>query len=426
MPIFVVNYFYSWSKTDRPTFVRESGITMGANFTVGIKINENYCSACAVCSSVCPYEAISLNENTGKVELDVEKCQVCGICSSACPVSAIELAYYDNKALVSYVEKQMHALGSRTLVLACRGSTPPCGTILEALKEENVKNFISLRLPCVGRVSPEFFIRAITLGIDKIIVLQCDEDYCRFKRGSETNTRRLLMTSALLQQLGFKNDVFTIVENPSKATYDTKKCVGCDKCTFICPYDAIEVEPLATPRINLDACVGCGACALVCPHLAIQLEGFEYEPMSRLIHRYSVKASELRSEGIKPVVLVFCCQWAEFSALDGFQNSSHRKNAMIIEIPCFKGLDPVHILDALYSGFDGVLAVTCTEDECKLEKGRDIAEQNVATLKKTLAQLDLLDRFTICTASPKYLDDFDLKLDAFIEEISSLPTLGKR
>jgi len=202
--------------------------------------------------------------------------------------------------------------------------------------------------------------------------------------------------------------------------------VGCDKCTFICPYEAIEAKPLATPEINLDRCVGCGACALVCPHLAIQLKGFEYEPVSKQVLDCGARASKLKSQGVKPVVLVFCCQWSEFTSLDTVNSSSLPRNAMLLEIPCFKGLDPVHIIEAFYAGFDGVLAVTCAEKDCKLEEGRETAELNMAVLKKTLSKLHLDDRFEVCTASPRYVGDFNSKLENFLKKVSSPSTTKER
>jgi len=202
--------------------------------------------------------------------------------------------------------------------------------------------------------------------------------------------------------------------------------VGCDKCTFICPYEAIEAMPLATPQIDQEKCLGCGACALVCPHLAIQLKGFEHEPISEMVVDLGVKAKKLKSKGVKPVVLVFCCQWSEFSALDTVNPSSLPKNAMVLEIPCSNGLDPVHVVEAFNVGFDGVLAITCAEKDCKLEKGRETAELNAAVLKKTLGHLHLEDKFEVCTASPRYVSDFNSKLENFLEKVSSSPTMKEK
>ena len=394
--------------------------------TVAIEINNNFCSGCTVCRSVCPYEAIFKDEGTGEIKIDVEKCQVCGLCSSACPAEAIDLVYYDDDSLVSYAKRLMKQKKSKTLVLTCRGnSLAPC-EMADMLKEKGIRSFVSLRLPCVGRLSPEFLLRTLAEGAKKIVVMQCEEGFCRFKKGSEVNANRLFLTQALLNQLGFKDDTLSFLKNSNKAVYDTQKCVGCDKCTFICPYEAIKAKPLATPEINLDRCVGCGACALVCPHLAIQLKGFEYEPVSKLVFDCGARASKLKSEGVKPLVLVFCCQWSEFTALDAVNSSSLPENAMLLEIPCFKGLDPVHIIEAFYAGFDGVLAVTCAEKDCKLEEGREIAELNAAVLKKTLSKLHLDDKFEVCTASPRYVGDFNSKLEGFLKKVSSPPTTKER
>ena len=129
---------------------------------VGIEINDDYCGNCLICPAVCPFEAISVDEESGKVKLDIEKCQMCGLCVTACPVSAIDLVYYDIESLVSYVQRQMDETGFKTLVLTCRGSNPTINDdIGKILKDEKVENFISLRLPCVGRVPPQFFLKTL-------------------------------------------------------------------------------------------------------------------------------------------------------------------------------------------------------------------------------------------------------------------------
>ncbi len=395
-------------------------MAMETTRAAGIEICDDYCGNCEICSVVCPFEAISKDEKTGKVKLDIEKCQMCGICVSACPSSAIDLVYYDVASLTSHVQKKMDETGLKTIVLTCRGSDPINNATEEIRKEEKIEEFIPLRLPCVGRVPPEFFLQTIALGVERIVVIQCEEDYCRFKRGSRIGTNRLLLLRSLIGRLGYEPNILTLRKNAMKAVYDTEKCVGCGKCVFICPYDAIEWNPIGTPEIHLETCLGCGACALVCPHQAIELRGYEYDPVSLLIQRYNIKIRKARSKSTKPAILVFCCQWSEFSALDAPQTGAYGEKVRIIELPCAKGLDPMHVLEALNAGFDGVLAVTCPKEECKLDEGKEIAERNVLALKKVLGQLNLGDRFETYTTSPKYLGDFNSKLESFTKKISSI------
>jgi coenzyme F420-reducing hydrogenase delta subunit/ferredoxin-like protein FixX len=388
--------------------------------TSGIEIEDEYCSRCGICVAICPFEAISKDEKENKIILDIEACRVCGLCVSACPLSAIDLIYYDVNSLINQVQEKVAETGAKTLVLTCRGSNPPNFDISEMLKEENVKNYVSLRLPCVGRVPPEFYLKSLASGVEKVLVLQCEEDFCRFKKGSQIGINRLVLLRDMIKYLGYESDNLIVKKNAMKAVYITENCVGCGKCVFVCPYDAIEWQSFSTPRIKEEDCVGCGACALVCPHQAIELRGYEYEPVSETIERYSTRAKNIKAKGDKPSILLFVCQWSEFSALDCVQQGCLGDNVMLIELPCSKGFDPVHVLQALSVGFDGVLAVTCPEEECKLEKGTELAERNFSALRRVLKQFNLEDRFDTFRITPKYPGEFTTKLEVFTQKIFSI------
>ncbi len=56
-----------------------------------------------------------------------------------------------------------------------------------------------------------------------------------------------------------------------KTTYeiDPDKCIGCTKCSQVCPVNAITGKVKETHVIDEEACIGCGACAQACPVQAI-------------------------------------------------------------------------------------------------------------------------------------------------------------
>ena len=166
--------------------------------------------------------------------------------------------------------------------------------------------------------------------------------------------------------------------------------------------------------------MGCGACALVCPHQAIELRGYEFEPVSEIIKNCSRKTAKAKAQG-KPAILLFVCQWSEFSALDDVQNGCLTDDITIIELPCSKGFDPVLVLEALSLGFDGVMAVVCPEELCKLEEGTELPDRNFSALRTVLKQYNLDDRFESFRVSPKYPGEFNAKLEEFKKKISSIP-----
>jgi len=395
---------------------------MSQKCIAAVNINQDYCSRCSICHSVCPYEAIKRDAENGKVEIDLQKCQVCGICYSACPVFAIDIDYYDYNSLVNYVECLRKKIKSDTLVLMCRGNSPSSCEVEEILADQglSIKDYIPLRLPCSGRVPTEFIFEALKSGIKNVVSIQCEDAFCRFKEGTKISTRRLFLSRAVLEKLGFSKEAVKIVKYSRKVVYETDKCVGCDKCIFVCPYSAIEAESFATPKIIFDHCMGCGACALVCPHHAIQVKGFEFE---NVLDLYGQAAKKLKAEGKSPIVLVLCCQWSEFSALDEAESLALKRNAVSLEVPCFKALDPVHVVNALNNGFDGVMAVVCPTEDCKLQEGNETAERNMNVLRDTLKKMNMLERFQLFEGSPRCLGNFNQKLEEFFEKIAVMPPL---
>jgi coenzyme F420-reducing hydrogenase delta subunit len=107
--------------------------------------------------------------------------------------------------------------------------------------------------------------------------------------------------------------------------------------------------------------------------------------------------------------------------LDNPNKTFEGKNVLALEVPCFKSLDPVHIINALNCGFDGVMGVVCSSKDCKLQEGRSAAERNVAALQVSLKKLGLIDRFELYEESPRCAGDFETKLDEFYKKICALP-----
>jgi len=389
-----------------------------------VEVNQDLCSRCYVCQSICPYQAIK-RDDEGKVNINIEECQVCGICYSACPASAIKMQYYTYDNLTDYLKQaQAKSPKTETLVLMCRGNSPNTGEVKDILKEQNLKidNYLSLRLPCAGRVPTDFVFKALNMGIKNIVSIQCEDPFCRYKEGTKINTRRLTLAKNVLKQLGFDENAVRVIKFSRKAVYDVLECVGCDKCIFICPYKALEFEPFATPKVIEEKCVGCGACQLVCPHHAIQVKGFEFE---NVLKRYGESGQKVAMQGKGPAVLAFICQWSEFSALDNPNKAFEGKNILALEVPCFKSLDPVHVVNALSCGFEGVIAVVCSSKDCKLQEGRDTAERNLGVILDVLKKKNLLERFQLYEESPRCQGDFEQKLNEFYQKIASLPKEAK-
>jgi len=374
---------------------------------VAVKQNVDYCSNCSICSTLCPYEALKKDPETGKIFLEIEKCQVCGLCYSSCPAKAIDTIYYDVASLTRYLERVKQEYDSDTLVIMCKGSAPDFAGVEELF---GVEKFIPLSVPCVGRIPEEVLLKALVMGIKGINVLACDEDYCRFDRGSSVTGRRILGLNLLLEQLGYGKDVITLKRHSLKVKADTDLCISCGNCVFYCPYDAAKLESPGAVSFDLALCRGCGLCVAICPAIALDLENWERERISALI-------SKLSSQMQPPKILVFRCQWAIFPPLDGGELAP---NIRAIDLPCASRVDTSHILEAFQKGIDGVLIAACPEEDCKQERASGKAQHSVAKLRERLSQIGLQDRLHFCTVAPRYPEQFDRELEQFSQKIEGI------
>lgn len=378
---------------------------------VAVKLNEEQCSRCSICRSLCPFEAITKDAETGKVVLDIEKCQVCGICYSACPSKAIDTIYYDCGSLLNYLKKAKPKYKSDTLVIMCKGSAPDF-TGIERLF--GVSDFIPLSVPCVGRISEELLLQAMAMGINKICLLACDEDYCRFERGSPLTGRRVMALNRLLEQLGYGREAITLKRHSLKVKVNRDLCISCGNCAFYCPYGAATLESGGGAIFDLDACRGCGLCVAVCPAIALDLDNWEKERISTLI-------SQLLSEMGAPKILVFRCQWAVFPPLDGEPSP----NVRAIELPCAGRVDAFHIVEAFQKGADGVLIAACPEEDCRQDGVSAKAQHWVEALKQRLAQIGFGDRLRFCFVDRRHPEQMDKELKQFSQSIEAIASGGK-
>jgi ferredoxin len=58
-----------------------------------IRRNEDKCTHCGACISVCPTEALSVDRETMTVRFNDDECVACELCIKVCPPRAMEIHY---------------------------------------------------------------------------------------------------------------------------------------------------------------------------------------------------------------------------------------------------------------------------------------------------------------------------------------------
>lgn len=73
-------------------YLEESGVVIDP---IGrdVKRNDERCTSCGACITICPADALIVDAATQKVIFDEEKCIACEICVKACPLNAMEVCF---------------------------------------------------------------------------------------------------------------------------------------------------------------------------------------------------------------------------------------------------------------------------------------------------------------------------------------------
>ena len=70
------------------SYLQEYGISI-QDVAQSIHRDEESCTHCGVCTSLCLAKALFLNQEDRKVLFDSSKCTACGMCTRICPVNAM-------------------------------------------------------------------------------------------------------------------------------------------------------------------------------------------------------------------------------------------------------------------------------------------------------------------------------------------------
>jgi L-aspartate semialdehyde sulfurtransferase ferredoxin len=73
-------------------YITSNGVKIEA-LSHSVLRNEDRCTQCGACITVCPTKAFTLDLTSRKVSFDNNRCVACGLCIKACPPRAMELHF---------------------------------------------------------------------------------------------------------------------------------------------------------------------------------------------------------------------------------------------------------------------------------------------------------------------------------------------
>lgn len=105
----------------------------------------------------------------------------------------------------------------------------------------------------------------------------------------------------------------------------------------------------------------------------------------------TIGQSDNKTNPFEPRILAFLCNWCSYAGADlaGVSRFQYPTTFRVIRVPCSGRINPLYIIKALQSGFDGVLVSGCHPGDCHYISGNYFARRRFALLKKFLEYLGI-------------------------------------
>ncbi|MFH2054480.1 MAG: 4Fe-4S binding protein, partial [bacterium] len=70
-------------------------------------VQEQLCSGCRTCMSMCPYSAVSFDTEKNVASVNGALCKGCGTCVAACPAGALQQNLFTDEQIFEEIEGVM-------------------------------------------------------------------------------------------------------------------------------------------------------------------------------------------------------------------------------------------------------------------------------------------------------------------------------
>lgn len=125
-------------------------------------------------------------------------------------------------------------------------------------------------------------------------------------------------------------------------------------------------------------------------------------------------------------VSVFCCTSSiDDNSLFRKCNEQMRKGLKVVGLPCSGKINLPYLVKAFEKGADGVLVVTCQENDCRFLEGNFRAEKRGGSVDDLLEEIGLgRGRIEVIPIVDGDIDGLVSAIEKFQTKLSSMPKAG--
>ena len=166
-------------------------------------ISPEKCTACGLCASVCPYNAITVDKVKKEASVAEAACAGCGTCGAECPFGAIEMRHFTDQQLYAQIDAVTEENAEKKIIAFCCNWCSYAGADFAGVSRmQYPPNVRIIRTMCSGRVSTKFVERAFVRGAAAVLVAGCHLNDCHYINANYQTKRRVEKLWKKMERLG--------------------------------------------------------------------------------------------------------------------------------------------------------------------------------------------------------------------------------
>ncbi len=167
-------------------------------------IDEELCSKCGVCASVCPYGAITWQKKEVARVIEAA-CAGCGNCGAACTFGAITMRHFTDTQLLAQVRAVLaEQPEDKVFAFACNWCSYAGGDMAGISRIRYPSTNRVVRTMCSARVSEEMVLEAFRCGAPVVLVSGCHYADCHYINANRQTVARVQRLWNKLEKAGVR------------------------------------------------------------------------------------------------------------------------------------------------------------------------------------------------------------------------------
>jgi heterodisulfide reductase subunit A len=165
------------------------------------------CTACGLCTKVCPYNAITLNKEKKQITIIEAACGGCGTCSAECPFGALTQSHFTDEQINAQIDAVTeHDAHKKVVAFCCNWCSYAGADFAGVSRMQYPPNVRIIRTMCSGRVSQKFVERAFARGAAAVMVTGCHLGDCHYINANYQTQKRVERLWKKMEQSGLNKE----------------------------------------------------------------------------------------------------------------------------------------------------------------------------------------------------------------------------